>query len=54
MAPIRSEATVAAAPAITRSGRHKKPSQAALRAVSTEHHEAQQARHLAPEDGVQI
>lgn len=32
MAPIRSEAAVAAAPAVTRSGRHKNPSQAALRA----------------------
>lgn len=32
MAPIRSEATVAAAPAVTRSGRKKKPSQTALRA----------------------
>ncbi|KIO16131.1 hypothetical protein M407DRAFT_34236 [Tulasnella calospora MUT 4182] len=44
MAPIRSEALIAAAPAVTRSGRRKKPTQAALRAVSTENHEAQQAR----------
>ncbi|KIO17314.1 hypothetical protein M407DRAFT_33021 [Tulasnella calospora MUT 4182] len=43
MAPIRSEAAAAAAPAITRAGRVKRASQAALCAVSSEKHEAQQA-----------
>ncbi|KIO15987.1 hypothetical protein M407DRAFT_34384 [Tulasnella calospora MUT 4182] len=44
MPPARSDASVAAAPAVTRSGRVKRVSKAALTSVANENREAQQSR----------